>query len=561
MALPPDVQKLAELAHSARLNGNYAQAASYFQQAGNTLAKLPAFKSDATAGNAWAALCRGLAALFGLEGQAGAGPHLESAAQSFSSINDFDGRSRCEAALAYCDGMEATEDVAFDSAIEHYGRSKAILLTLADRVGPQESPQLRQFVLEIDFDIAVCGVIEDVLEKDYDGARASLADVRRAHGAIVQNTVIPAVKLYYDGNLTFIQGLTSYIRGKQSLALIRLSDAKKCFSEAQSKAQEACQIASQIIQKPPRWISTEHLYRAILLECKARIQHSEVLEKILAGDLENAPKELRETAALYDVSAEVFSNVGMNGYGGLYAMGGERDALLEMAATIERRPIQHVKHQNDRSPSAGPARRTSPFELVKHERVNSFIFWCDVVSFSRSDIQDQLTIIKTLYERIAACKTLRGSSVPDFVFIPTGDGCGIVFLEGDSCTPLSLAIELQSDLRASPPNPPFFIRSAVHSGDNFLTTDAAGSRNIIGANVNYAARITDLAGAGQILSSESYYQLFVDKNREFNSFSKKLGTFEVKHNEPIPIVTYLQPGVFGSDALPRKRPPQPSTGP
>jgi class 3 adenylate cyclase len=68
---------------------------------------------------------------------------------------------------------------------------------------------------------------------------------------------------------------------------------------------------------------------------------------------------------------------------------------------------------------------------------------------------------------------------------------------------------------------------------------------VIGANMNTAARIMDLAEPMQILSSSEYFNLYVRKDREYERYATPCGSYEVKHGDRVEIVNYHAPERFG----------------
>lgn len=333
-SIPPEANKLFDAAESARLKGDHPQAATLYQQLSVALSANPALKAFAISANAWAALSRGIVALSSDKGHFAAKPIFESAHKQFVEANNFLGSLRAEAGLSLCQAMEAVGETEFETAIEFYAKAKGCLQVLADRV-PAEAAAIRLILLEFDLEIALCDLLSDAEEDDFDGARSALGDARRVHQSIIQLATHDDHKAFFNSYLSMADGLIPLVRGRQDLARFKLGDAKTYLQEAGDKMTNAVRILEGVATKPAKWKATEHLYKGIVQECKARIAHCEVFDSILAGQLLPGAKRLRETAQLYHLASEAFADSGPLGYGGLYATAGERDTLKALADALE----------------------------------------------------------------------------------------------------------------------------------------------------------------------------------------------------------------------------------
>jgi class 3 adenylate cyclase len=202
------------------------------------------------------------------------------------------------------------------------------------------------------------------------------------------------------------------------------------------------------------------------------------------------------------------------------------------------------------APKALKSRRGSdkddalPLDIQSHVKKNTYIFFCDVVNYSTTPIQEQLTTVRSLYDVLLAAPSLRDAAPDDRLAIPTGDGGAIVFTgNADSHAPLRLAIEVHESIARQ--SLPFRVRIGIHCGSNYVVSSRAGRRNVIGANMNTAARIMDLAEPMQILSSAEYCALYVRKDSEFERYATPCGTYEVKHGDRVEIVNYHAADRFG----------------
>ena len=185
-----------------------------------------------------------------------------------------------------------------------------------------------------------------------------------------------------------------------------------------------------------------------------------------------------------------------------------------------------------------------PLDIHAYEKKNTYIFFCDVVNYSTTPIQEQLTTVRSLYDVLLTAESVRTAPPDDRLAVPTGDGGAIVFTgNADSHAPLRLAIEVHEAIARQAL--PFRVRIGIHCGSNYVVSSRTGRRNVIGANMNTAARIMDLAEPMQILSSAEYYALYVRKDREFERYALPCGTYEVKHGDRVEIVSYHAAERFG----------------
>jgi class 3 adenylate cyclase len=185
-----------------------------------------------------------------------------------------------------------------------------------------------------------------------------------------------------------------------------------------------------------------------------------------------------------------------------------------------------------------------PLDIHTYSRKNTYIFFCDVVNYSATHIQDQIKTIQQLYEILLEAEVVRSALPSEILAIPTGDGGAIVFIgNADSQAPLRLAIQVHEAIARRSLR--FQIRIGIHCGGNYVVVSRTGRRNVIGANMNTAARIMDLAEPMQILSSAEYFNLYVRKDREFERFATPCGVRHVKHGDRVTIYSYHAEGRFG----------------
>jgi hypothetical protein len=113
----------------------------------------------------------------------------------------------------------------------------------------------------------------------------------------------------------------------------------------------------------------------------------------------------------------------------------------------------------------------------------------------------------------ARCNTLllealRGIAVNDRIVLDTSDGVAASFI-GDPEDALFVATSLRDLLEtgAHTPNDRSFARMAINLGPVRLVKDINGQPNIVGEGINVAQRLMTIAKPGQVLVSQSFYQV------------------------------------------------------
>lgn len=188
----------------------------------------------------------------------------------------------------------------------------------------------------------------------------------------------------------------------------------------------------------------------------------------------------------------------------------------------------------------------SRIEPPKH----CYILFMDVVGFSL--VEDNVTQFNTVRDIYGFVENYLEQNSIECIRILTGDGMALVFTEDKyALEPLKLSIKLQNFLSTERKKIP--IRFGINNGLNYVISDEQGNKNVVGANMNVAARVMSCGEENHILLSDSYYNAVVQGNREYPRYCKLLGKFKVKHEKDLTLYNCfsLEQG-FGNEAVPEK---------
>ncbi len=182
------------------------------------------------------------------------------------------------------------------------------------------------------------------------------------------------------------------------------------------------------------------------------------------------------------------------------------------------------------------------------------IVFTDIVGFSRKPTAVQKSLVESFTKEVF--EELRPVLKPSnrkqaALALPTGDGMAVVFLHGSSVawnlsTILHLIFRLQKwAWLKSKPSKPVSLRIGVHTGAVEILKDINNRPNFCGDTVNYAQRVMDSGGPGQVLFSDTAYRHYIglEETKLFEApFSGQLmaqfiGPIEVyaKHQLQIPV--------------------------
>lgn len=142
-----------------------------------------------------------------------------------------------------------------------------------------------------------------------------------------------------------------------------------------------------------------------------------------------------------------------------------------------------------------------------------YVLFMDVVGFSSRDIPHQTAIVKAMNRFV---KEVKARFKPDasqdkLLFIPTGDGMAVAFLDRRNHNEIEEPIKWAWAITAClnrwnerEPEHEFEIRIGLHSGKVEKIMDPYKRPNIAGPGINIAQRVMDCGNEKHILASEQY---------------------------------------------------------
>jgi len=179
----------------------------------------------------------------------------------------------------------------------------------------------------------------------------------------------------------------------------------------------------------------------------------------------------------------------------------------------------------------------------------SFILFVDIVGYSKLTTDQQVTSFNELFNTLHSLESFRQLPNDSVITIPTGDGFALVFEPSFPLAPLQVAIDLQREVRKHLLKLPF--RAGIHCGVNSVVLNPDGGMNVIGASINYAARVMSLGDANHILVSNEYYQTVIMGNPQYATMCHLAGDYVVKHGIAIKIHNVFIESDFGNPTRPR----------
>ncbi|HYC41411.1 MAG TPA: PEGA domain-containing protein [Noviherbaspirillum sp.] len=173
---------------------------------------------------------------------------------------------------------------------------------------------------------------------------------------------------------------------------------------------------------------------------------------------------------------------------------------------------------NDGAPSLKQLNRTF---------IGSVLF-IDIVGYSTRTVPDQLEM-KELFNTMLAEAVQRVVS-SERLMVDTGDGAAIAFL-GDPEDALFAALSLRDAIEATSAGSgePGFVRMGINLGPLKVVRDINGHTNMIGDGVNDAQRVMSFAEPGQVMVSQSYFDIISRFSRDYTQLFVYEGTRQDKH--------------------------------
>lgn len=192
---------------------------------------------------------------------------------------------------------------------------------------------------------------------------------------------------------------------------------------------------------------------------------------------------------------------------------------------------------------------TTSIRLVKY-------VFLDVVAFTKRTVEAQCDIIRVLNGIVK--DTINRYKIADdsVVYIPTGDGMCIAFIE--PLLPYDIHVTIALDIlrriwvyngRMRDKKRRFEVRIGINQSDDNLLEDINGRKNVAGSGINNARRIMDLADSSQILVSRTVYDTLQQRKRYSTAFSSRL-TKTVKHDVVLEMYQLVEANIAGLNANP-----------
>ncbi len=188
--------------------------------------------------------------------------------------------------------------------------------------------------------------------------------------------------------------------------------------------------------------------------------------------------------------------------------------------------------------------------------IHANFFFVDIIGLSDTSMstKTQIKKIESLNKCISECKAFKSVPIDSLLFLPTGDGCCIGFMQGPEL-PLLLAIELHEKLseynKGKIPSETVRIRIGLHSGNCFIVNDLLGNRNTWGPGIIYARRVMDFGDDGHILLSPTLAEDLRSLSDEYYGIIKPVHDVILKHGYTMLLYSAYGEG-FGNSKHPEK---------
>jgi class 3 adenylate cyclase len=148
------------------------------------------------------------------------------------------------------------------------------------------------------------------------------------------------------------------------------------------------------------------------------------------------------------------------------------------------------------------------------------VLFIDIVAYSKMTVAEQFETKRRFNGMVAGALELLKRR--DRVIMDTGDGAAIVFL-GDPEDALVVGVVMRDQMAKMP------MRLGINLGPVKLITDLNDQVNVIGDGINVAQRIMSFAGPGQLLVSQSYYEVISRQSTEYANLFAREGRRQDKH--------------------------------
>ena len=178
----------------------------------------------------------------------------------------------------------------------------------------------------------------------------------------------------------------------------------------------------------------------------------------------------------------------------------------------------------------------------------------DVVDFTHHrSVEAQTDIVHTLNAIVKSSVQCENIPQEKILFLPTGDGLGIVLLSVESPkypydTHIQIALRIISGIyehneQMQDAMRQFHVRIGLNAHHDTLVTDINDQPHIAGAGINMAARIMRVADGNQILVGRSVYDILQHRENYMHAFTAYEAT--LKHNLVLPVYQFVAAGHLG----------------
>jgi hypothetical protein len=197
----------------------------------------------------------------------------------------------------------------------------------------------------------------------------------------------------------------------------------------------------------------------------------------------------------------------------------------------------------------------------------------DVVDFTHNrSVEAQTDIVHALNAIVTSSVQCEHIPQEKILFLPTGDGLGIVLLNVESPkypydAHLHIALSILSGIHAynehmTDTMRQFQVRMGLNAHHDTLVTDINDHPHIVGAGLNRAARIMRMADGSQLLVGRAVYDILQCREKYLHAFTAYEAT--VKPHLVIPVYQFVATGHLGLNtetprALQTPQAPTPNT--
>lgn len=167
----------------------------------------------------------------------------------------------------------------------------------------------------------------------------------------------------------------------------------------------------------------------------------------------------------------------------------------------------------------------------------------DIVRFTKRSVEAQSDVIKELNRIVKESVKTHNLQADNIIYIPTGDGIciamrGVLPFDIHMLISLDILAKIQEyNENQSDDMRKFGVRIGVNENVDNVIEDINGRINVAGSGVNFASRIMDNADEGQILISETVYEILCAREKYMNLF--KSYNAKIKHSITIPVHQYI----------------------